>query len=86
MATTNIKWNSSIGNVYVVFQAWKVNKCCNEETWYFAQSGELHPKGWVLVRAPGQRPKKRFGIAKNVMVIYTDFLKKDETMSATDLR
>ena len=24
----------SIGNVYEVFQAWKVNKCCNEETWY----------------------------------------------------
>ena len=60
MTTTNAKWNSSIGNVYVVFQAWKVNKCCNEETWYFAQSGEL------------QKPKNRFGIAKNVMVIYTD--------------
>jgi hypothetical protein len=66
--------------------AWKVNKCSNEATWYFAQSGELHPQDWVVVRAPGQKPKKRFGIAKNVMVLYTEFLKKCETMSATDMR
>ena len=66
--------------------AWKVNKCCNEETWYFAQSGELHPHDWVVVRTPGQKPKKRFGIAKNVQAIFKEFLKKDETMSATDLR
>ena len=66
--------------------AWRVNKCSNEDVWYFAQSGEIHPQDWVVVRAPGQKPKMRFGIAKNVEVLYTDFLKKCETMSATDMR
>ena len=54
--------------------AWKINKCCQNQQWYFAQSGELHPKEWVCVRAPGQKPKKRYGIAKNVQEIYLTFL------------
>jgi hypothetical protein len=66
--------------------AWKVNKCCNNKTWYFAQSGELHPNNWVYVRAPGEKPKKRYGIALNVQEIYTSWLKKDETLTALDLR
>ena len=59
--------------------AWKVNKCCNEETWYFAQD-------WVVVRTPCKKPKKWFEIAKNVQAIFKDLKKKDVTMSATDLR
>ncbi len=56
--------------------AWKVNKCCNIETWYLAQNGELHPVDWVYVRQPGQKPKKRYGIAINVQNIYKKWLKK----------
>ena len=34
------------------------------------QNGELHPVDWVYVRQPGQKPKKRYGIAINVQNIY----------------
>ena len=50
--------------------AWKVNKCSNSETWYLAQNGQLHPDDWVYVRHPGQKKKKRYGIAINVQNIY----------------
>ena len=66
--------------------AWKVNKCSNSETWYLAQNGQLHPDDWVYVRHPGQKKKKRYGVAINVQNIYTKWLKKDETLSACDLR
>ena len=65
--------------------AWKVNKCCFNQLWYFAQNGELHPKEWVSVRAPGQKPIKRYGIAKNVQEIYAAWLIKDETRTACDM-
>ena len=66
--------------------AWKINKCEKGSEWYFAQSGEFHPKEYVFVRAPGHLPKKRYGIALNVQEIYASWLKKNETLTACDLR
>ena len=51
-----------------------------------AQNGEIHPTDWVYVKAPGEKPKKRYGIALNVKEIYTSWLIKDETLTALDLR
>ena len=65
---------------------WKVNKCENNNTWYFAQTGELHEKDYVKVRAPNQLPKKRYGIAINVKIIYTKWLDKNDSLTALDLR
>ena len=42
-------------------------------------------KEYVFVRAPGQLPKKRYGISFNIKEIFTKWLKKNESLTATDL-
>ena len=60
--------------------AWKVNKCCQNQQWYFAQSGELHPKEWGMYQSSRPKAEKKYDIAKNVQKIYLAWLKKDETI------
>ena len=46
--------------------AWGVNKCTSGGSWYLAQNSNLHEKedDFVMVRAPSQKPHRRYGIAK----------------------
>ena len=81
-------WQCNCG-VKSCLLGWKVNSCLNEPNlWFLYQTGTLHVEEEyeTTVRALGHKPKTRYGIDLEIQSIYTEWLDKDDLMTAHSLR